>query len=552
MNEASSSQSKVLRQVAGYIEKATRFDGNDVSAAVPEIEAEGVLNFQLVQQVHITVNMQQTTGRLPSHADGMHNAETAETELRKRLASTNAKLPDAISRWVNEDDGSYLRLLPTHIVKLPKSAGHEWKCHQCYGIGKVDCTQCQRGRVPCTSCKGSCKVDCNSCSGRGKKRCTSCNGDGSTIQYNNAQTQYVSCQVCYGSGAVSCYNCNFSGRVRCSACFGNGDLECQHCSGSMRVSCPPCSGAGWFNQCGHFNIEIKRSTSNHEVKSIDKTSADLMAQIDVRNLLQYGDQVHYSHELNGLSVRTSYTLKIPYQKAELQAKQQHFTIYGFGTQAEVFDYQNLVGHMLQGDLNALREALISGKRSQYSWQSNVLDALGDFTRSELNLVIAEELVGTKASADPHKTVEAKFSGMVSSDYIANASQSFQSAISQIYRAKVGQPTLALLGIALILSAILSILVQPTHHWIATSMLTFTICGLTWVLAKIYAQTSITRQFEDSLGKRILNLSKQASNIKNWNRRFWLWLAICSLGGPLLVRYLSEAMTWLNDWLARTL
>lgn len=552
MTEASASQGKIFSKVANYIEDATRFDGSDVSAAAPEIETDGFVNFHLVQQANITVNKKTTIGRLPGHADDKFNTNAVDTELRKRLANTNAQLPDAISRWAAQDDGSYLRFVPTHIVKLPKSVGHEWQCDTCGGVGQVRCVQCYSGRVQCYGCHGRRDVNCHSCGGNGKRNCTSCHGSGSISQYYNNQTQFVSCQACYGTGRSNCYTCNSSGRVQCNTCFGRGDLQCPTCAGTTRVTCSPCSGMGWFNECGHFDIEIERHKNNHETQAIDQPCADLMAQIDIADLPKYGQQVHCSHDVKGFSIRTSYTFQIPHQKAELLAAKERFTIYGFGTQAKVFDYQNIAGHMLQGDLKALRRSLFSGKKSQFSWHANVLDALGDFTRSELNMVIAEELTGAKPSADLHQAVEARFSGMVSSDYIASASHLFKSAISQLYRAKVSQPTFSLIGIALMLSAILGILRLPTPHWFAAGGLTFIICGVVWALAETHAQTSISKHFDGPLGKRILDLSKQASNIKGWRRGVWLGLAACSFGGAYAVLYLSKASTWLNDWLARTL
>lgn len=552
MTESSESQGKIFSKVADYIERATRFDGSDISAAEPEVEVDGFVNFHLVQRAHIKVNVKKTIGRLPGYADDMLNSAAAEKELRKRLANTKTKLPDAINRWANEDDGSYLRLLPTHIVKLPKAAGHEWKCSPCCGYGLVNCTQCYSGRVQCYGCYGRRDVTCNTCSGRGKRNCASCHGSGSVTQYYNNQTQYVTCQSCYGSGATSCYSCNSSGRVACNNCAGRGDLQCPSCAGTMRVMCSPCSGAGWFNECGHFDIEIESNRHNHESQAIDQHSANLMVQIAIEDLPQYGERVHCAHDVNGTLIRTSYKFQIPHQKAELQAAQQRFTIYGFGAEARVFDYQNIAGHMLQGDLNVLRQSLVSYKRSQFGGQADVLDALADFTRSELNMVIAEELTGAKPSADLHQAVEAKFGGMVSSDYIASASQSFKSAISQVYRARVNQPTFSLIGIALMLSAMLGILRLPTPNWIATGMLTFIICGVLWVLAETHAQSSIARHFEGVLGKRILEMSKQASSIKGWSRGVWLGLATCSFGGAYAVFYLSKSGTWLNDWLATTL
>ncbi len=547
----SSNNGKIFIKVSDYIERATRFDGSDVSIAVPEVEADGFVRFKLVQQVNVSATTKETRGRLPSFVDDVSSSQAMQTAMRKRLAETNAQVPAAIERWVGQDDGSYMRMLPTSIVKLPRGAGWEWHCPPCGGVGNVLCTICHGGRIDCYTCYGRRQIRCMTCSGSGGTTCSTCHGSGSVSHYQNNQTVYQTCFSCSGSGRHSCYNCHSSGKVQCTTCYGRGDLQCSTCSGTTRVMCSRCHGMRWLNEFGIFDIEVDLHKTDHKALAIDDAGVQLMEQIDVHQLPEYGNLVHHAHEGGSLSVHSSYTFLIPTLRATLRADDKDFTIHAFGSQAKVFSYENIAGHLLQKDLHSLSMALAPDKTGHVSWQVNVLDKLAEFTRSELNMVLAEELTGTKPSADLHAAVEEKYSGMVSRTYIADASSAFQRAISHIYRAKVAEPTYALVGISLMLGIILTILQLPTAHWISSAALTFIVCGVLWALAETHAQRSIARHFEGNLGKRILELSTQASNIKGWRRWIWPALGVCAFGGAFSVRHFPKVSAWLQDWLIKT-
>ena len=549
-DSARSQAGKIFTQVADYIERATRFDGNDVCATTPEIEADGFVSFKLQQQAHVSAKLKETRGRLPDFVDEVANHEAMQNTLRQRLAETNAKLPAAIENWASHDSGTYMRLLPSSIVTLPRGAGWEWECQPCHGAGRVSCPvyNCYQGRVECYTCHGSRQVSCGACSGNGKTICSSCYGSGSHTIYQNGQTVYQTCSSCYGSGKKSCYTCSTSGRVQCSTCWGSGDTQCSTCSGTSRVICSTCQGQRWLNEFGTFDIDINTHISDHKARAIDDSSAKTMTQIELHDLPAYGELIEHAHEGRPLSAYSTYTLRIPHQKASIQADNEVFTIYGFGKQARVFSYENIVGHLLHKDLQSLRTALSTGKKKHHTTQTNVLDRLADFTRSELNMVLAEELTNAKPSSDLHAAVEAQYHGIASQDYIAQASAAFKLAISRVYRAKVAEPAFSLMGIALMLSIILAVLGAPTSHWMSSALLSFFICGVLWVFAEIFAQRSIANHFEGALGKRVLTLSKQASNIKNWKRWMWLGMLISAFCGAFLVMHLDKVLQWLQNLL----
>lgn len=119
-------------------------------------------------------------------------------------------------------------------------------CSVCDSSGFVDdyCPACSSGEVECSGCGGRGShnvkdfnyVDCRLCNGSGKTRCSRCGGDGSEKNV---------CTSC-NRGQIPCQTCRTQKIITCSECDVNGKVTCDVCTGSTKVGCHPCSGKGGF------------------------------------------------------------------------------------------------------------------------------------------------------------------------------------------------------------------------------------------------------------------------------------------------------------------
>lgn len=102
--------------------------------------------------------------------------------------------------------------------------------------GKVDCSACFAGKVPCSKC--------NDLLGHyGTELCPNCEGSG--IIRNPLTWEAFGCGKCDGEGRIpaDCPQCNGKGDLgeECSVCDGTGKVPCDKCNGTMKIPCGACS-----------------------------------------------------------------------------------------------------------------------------------------------------------------------------------------------------------------------------------------------------------------------------------------------------------------------
>ena len=103
--------------------------------------------------------------------------------------------------------------------------------------GKVDCTACFAGEVPCSMC--------NDVLGHyGTELCPNCNGSGKIR--NPITWEDFGCGKCDGEGRIpaDCPQCDGEGTMgeTCTVCEGEGKVPCSKCNGTMLMPCGACSG----------------------------------------------------------------------------------------------------------------------------------------------------------------------------------------------------------------------------------------------------------------------------------------------------------------------
>ena len=540
---------KVFASVARHIELVTRFESDDLHANLPEVEADASMTFGLLQKLDFSIETTNGNGRLPAGVDDAHNESGMDDALHRQLANTEARAPQDLQQWVSDDDGSYMRLVPSNQVRLPRPVGCQAQCSSCHGRGAVTCPTCFGGKVTCGTCNGRGRTDCYSCYGRGSTVCSPCGGTGYRGEYRNNQSVQVHCHSCNGPGRQTCYGCSSTGQVTCRDCHGGGKVTCRRCHGSAQIDCDYCAATGWCHRYGRIHTRVSMSSYVIDITALDEAGAAELNAIALDRLPTLGQVVGRQHVVQGHQVQSRYQVHMPQQKAHLRAADRDFTVYGFGPLAAVFNFQNIAGHLLQGDLQVLQSALQNAKNSPLSQSAMLLPALGDFTRSELNLVIAEEISEAKDENHVMSSVEERYSGLVTKDYVQEASTAFRLALSRIYSSQVREPALASIGIAFLASGLLTYTGWPSGHWLVSVLVALMVCSALWLGAEVYVHRSIATHFEGPLGQRILDICRRTPAVRRWSRGTWITVTIAALAGGFAARNIPMAYQFIQHWLS---
>ena len=119
----------------------------------------------------------------------------------------------------------------------------ELSCPNCKGNGVVsvrkttsqtyevpcDYPGCRHGKVQCGVCSGTGKnadgTPCTTCRGTGKVNCRVCNGVGKVKRVKQESwLEHETCHICNGRGMVACYQCHGSKERVCPECKGKGEV----------------------------------------------------------------------------------------------------------------------------------------------------------------------------------------------------------------------------------------------------------------------------------------------------------------------------------------
>jgi hypothetical protein len=77
------------------------------------------------------------------------------------------------------------------------------KCEVCKSTGKINCSQCNSGELPCYICQGTGRLYRKRWIFSFSQECHACRG-----------TKTIMCPFCGGSGSVTCKNCVDAGRIQ--------------------------------------------------------------------------------------------------------------------------------------------------------------------------------------------------------------------------------------------------------------------------------------------------------------------------------------------------
>lgn len=535
----------VGRQVAAHIEPVTRFSAADLLPQVPEEEVPALARLALVQTVQFSLQQQSSPQRLPSGVRAVAGAAALKAALTAELQAAEAGAPAALQAWHSAEGGHYRRLLPAAAAfgRAPVAHGYEHGCSHCSGAGRVGCTTCsRRGRVTCSGCGGSRRTSCHGCGGSGRKSCSSCGGRGSywrtetSTEWDSARNAHVSvsrnvtyaCQGCGGSGQNGCSSCGQSGRVTCNVCGGQGETRCHACGGGGTLSCNPCEGSGTVHTWGRVQARVQVQ----ETLQLDTADAVLAALVQQRvgaaALAGLGRLRPPQHTVQGAVLHSRYAIELQVRRAAVSAGGRAFVFHGLGPQPQVFDFCNVAGHLLSGDLQALERALTAGTR----WRpgGELVERTRAFVESELNLAIAEAVSERGAQpAAAAEAVERQHAGMVDADYVARATTALRGAFGRLYAASLWQPALGVVAAGAVAAAATAVWRGPQGRALLEAAAAACAAVVLWAGLEWWARRRVTRCFPAALAARVAAQIRDSGTRRRWRLGGLLALAVAGTG-----------------------
>lgn len=518
---------RIADTVAAHLEPVTRFDRDDISQAAPDQPLVVELTLTLVQEVNFDVTWSAGPRHLPKDITLLANGTRLKVELNTQLGQARAGCDDALRAWVAHAPNAYRRLLPPEAAfrHTPGHYGIEFTCQSCFGKCQVECNGCAgAGKVSCHNCHGAGTVHCARCNGSTRLSCTSCGGSGHYTEQVSEQrwdapanayvTTYVPairpCLTCSGAGTTHCTACTF-GQAQCGTCVGKRTVTCKGCGGAGCFDCTACEATG----VQHEAASVTATVQVHEELTFAKTDATLETLIRERiapaDLPTFGSYLGAHNVIEGTALGTRYELRIDALHANLHAAARHFSVYGLGPKAQVLDFVNIAGHLLEDDLVTLELAAQPVSLWSRPRDSALLDALKLFVASELNLLIAEQLGMQKAAS----AVEAHFKNMVDAAYVARATIALRRGFNGLYGADLLRPALWVVGGAGVVSALVYTFgPQQYGPWNCTGWAA--LAGAAgWIGVEMMSLSRIMRSFPEQIGARLHSQIKAGGSVTKW-------------------------------------
>lgn len=518
---------RISDTVGAHLEPVTRFGRDDITQDAPDLGIAVDLTLTLVQKVHFDVVWNAGPRQLPKDITLLANGTRLKVELNTQLNQARAGCDDAVRAWVSQEPMAYRRVLPPDAAfrHTPGRYGIEFTCQNCYGKRQVECDGCAgAGRTSCDGCQGAGTVHCHQCGGTSRITCTGCLGSGhyteqvSEQRWDGAADRFVTdykpvnrpCLSCSGSGSTHCISCTF-GQAQCPTCAGKRTVTCKGCGGAGCFDCAPCEATG----IQHEWAGVTASVSVAEELTFGLVDAPLQTIIRERiapgALPDYGSYLEAHHVVDNMALGSRYQLRIDALYARLHAAARHVGVYALGPKAQVLDFVNIAGHLLEDDLVTLERAAEPVPLWSRPKDSTLLYALKQFVDSELNLLIAEHSGAQQAAT----AVEAHFRSMVDAAYVVRATVALRNGFNRLYGADLARPALWVAGGAGVLSALVYAF-GPSDYgpWNCTG---WAMLGgaVAWIGVEMASLSRIMRSFPEQIGARLHSQIKAGGGVTRW-------------------------------------
>ncbi len=452
----------LLQRVIALVEPLTRFDRSSLSRGPERSHAvEGNATWNFVPEFHI--ERVEGAGGLPGGVNTFSAPGQAEGAAQTARGTAQARLPQKLGGWADAAGSDNSALRASDCFDGPQTFGAGIPCASCSGQGRTRCVGCGgRGRSRCLSCSGSRKANCRKCGGSGTEACGTCGGMGRQTQYVTKQvwdgfnnryvsqsaTETTNCSACLGRGTRTCFTCSGARTVTCWGCGGAGDVHCGQCGASGYVNCSSCGATGtrhrywkvWCSVSSTFGTNV--ADENPEIVSrLRSCSLDQLRGIAT---VRQGET-----SASSTSARRNYSFSCQVCEMIIEVGENRAVrLVGYGDDAKVFDYKNIVEVLLEEDLKRLEQAVKQSSRISVRPERALVEAVQLCLLSEANAQIGE---------GPDGAQRLKALGGLTDDYAQRITGALRTAFRRLYFGHIAQgaalaifvPSLLFLGFHLV-------------------------------------------------------------------------------------------------------
>jgi hypothetical protein len=317
-------------------------------------------------------------------------------------------------------------------------------------------------------------------------------------------------------------------------------VTCGTCNGDGTVRCGPCEATGWRYYRAWLRAIVSHGFTVRAATAHEEPQQFLATVDNLADLCRLAERVIIDDQSSDDdSIQRTFSGTVAVTTLSLTAAGTPFEIVGYGDPPQVYDYKNLVGCLLQTDLNALESTL--RRTPKYPpWPNRRLEGeLATFLQSTANRRIGER--GAALSpAQLERLAAEEFQQAVSADYATRAVGAIRSGIERAYRSGM------LLAVPALLLAPTAILVPANqrgliHFGPLPALVVGTITLLVALLLERIARYRLRRRFGPALGAALpalLDASGMALKARKRYRRSAIFGALIGwIGGAFLVAFL---------------
>ena len=369
----------------------------------------------------------------------------------------------------------------------PCSGKGRINCHTCYGRKKETCPRCSGGLfITCDNygCFGG-QQNCSQCSGSGRvSRQVATTVWGPNGSSTNYHTEYHSCTAFNCSfGKVQCSRCMGTARINCPQCYATGLITCRTCHGVGDLTCSPCSGSGQVGEAAWVDVHIEPSYRIELSENAPPDAYQILKVEGIHGVASLAARLAYAKsaitDANTISVH--YDGEIRIVRLAANCNETLYNIVAYGPDLRWLTLDDIVEELLLSDLRRLNSALtkLADDGLFAADVDGLLQPLQAVTASELNAEVVEGLLSGDTT-QLHQLV-------VSDDYALGIKTGILGSLRHIYTrlAKRAWWKVTLLSAGVMLlgwgsfgmawGAVASLATLPLSYWLFNRLVSRVLC-----------------------------------------------------------------------------
>lgn len=541
-----SREEAVLQQVVEQVEPLTRFDRSLFTHISTSAELVTVTAWQRFT-VRFQIDDDAGPGGVPNGTTLLSGAVAMRSRMDEGLVQARRALPHRLQQWLDAQTTvrPNARLLARDCFEEPDPVGYHYHCTTCGATGSVICWNCRGNKeVTCPGCQGGGKMTCGVCT-RGYQSCGRCGGRGSWIEMRSRPSssgtpvdypETVHCSAC-NQGSIRCNTCGGSSTVPCATCGGKGAVGCGTCQATGELRCTPCQATGWLYERLRLRALVNAEFYAQADAERDEVRLLLSGRDDLTDLAALARDVSCTDaEASAYTIKRTFAAMVDVTTLTLRAADIPLEIIGYGDPPRVFDFKNIVGRLLEADLQFLETVIRSSPKYVPGLRPWLDSALSAFLASEANARIAGVVRANLSPDQIEQIVATDFRQIVSTDYVARAVSAIRESIERTYW---GKTLLGVVGV-LVLPTLLLVLGDYYHLILfgPKPALCLGIVGLgAALILALYGKQGIDKRFGKALGPSLQGVLGD-SGILRRGRRALIWAAVSGaligwIGGAII-------------------